>query len=232
MSATAFIEQLKAIIDSKHLLTHPFYQAWTSGNLPIEAMQKYAEQYYHLQKNFPNFLSQMLMTCEDENARAAIMHNFQDEAEGEQNHRELWLRFGEGIGATREGMKNSIMLPETVATIKTFEGLSKESYIKGSAALAAYESQIPAVAQKKIEGLVNNYGIESEETMMFFRLHGELDVEHAQAWWDIIAKYCDDEAVKQEIIEGVTKGRDALWGFLDGIVREYLPEMDCECEMT
>ena len=227
---TPFIAHLKALIDEKHLLTHPFYQAWTSGELPIEVMQKYAEQYYHLEKNFPNFLAAMLATSDEADAREVIMHNFHDEAAGTQNHRELWLRFGEGIGATREGMKNSEMLPETAAAVATFQGLSEESYLLGSAALAAYESQVPAVAQEKIAGLVANYGIDSEETMKFFRLHGELDVEHADAWWDIINKYCTDEATKAEVEASVIKGRDALWGFLDGVVREYFPE--CECEMA
>lgn len=197
----------------------------------MEVMQKYAEQYYFLEKNFPNFLSQMLMTCEDESAREVILHNFRDEAEGSNNHRELWLRFAEGIGASREDVKAAKALPETTAAVETFEALSKESYLAGSAALAAYESQIPAVAKEKIAGLVANYGIESEATMAFFRVHGELDVEHSEAWWDIIEKYCTDENVKAQIRDAVIQGRDALWGFLDGVMREYFPEYDCDCEM-
>jgi len=225
-----FIQELKDIISEKHLLTHPFYQAWTAGTLPVEVMQKYAEQYYHLEKNFPNFLSSMLMTADSEEARSIILENFKDEAEGTENHRELWLKFGEGIGATREGMKNAEALEQTATAVETFEGLSKESFLLGAAALAAYEAQVPEVAKEKIDGLVRNYGIDSEETMKFFRVHGEVDVAHAQAWWDIIEKYCDDEAVKQEVRESVAKGRDALWNFLTGIMEAYYPEA-CDCEM-
>lgn len=225
-----FIQELKDLIAEKHLLNHPFYQAWTAGTLPIEVMQKYAEQYYHLEKNFPNFLSAMLMTAESEDARQIIMDNFRDEAEGSQNHRELWLKFGEGIGATREGMKGSEALAQTTAAVSTFDALSRQSFLLGAAALAAYESQVPEVAKEKIDGLVRNYGIDSEATMKFFRVHGDVDVQHSEAWWDIIEKYCDSEAVKQEVRNAVAQGRDALWNFLTGIMEAYYPEA-CDCEM-
>lgn len=225
-----FIQELKEIIAEKHLLTHPFYQAWTAGTLPLEVMQKYAEQYYHLEKNFPNFLSAMLMTAESEDAREAILHNFQDEVYGNENHRELWLKFGEGIGATRNEIKTAEALKSTSDAVATFEELSKKSFLLGSAALAAYEAQVPEVAKEKIDGLVRNYGIDSEETMKFFRVHGEVDSAHAETWWNIIEKFCDDEAVKQDVRESVMKGRDALWNFLTGIMEAYYPEA-CDCEM-
>ena len=138
-------QSLLALIDEKHLLKHPFYQAWSVGTLPIEVMKKYAEQYYHLERNFPNFLSLMLMGCDDESVRTQILDNFNDETSGSKNHRELWLRFGESIGASREDMKNSMPLPETQAAIETFEELCSQNVLIGAAALAAYESQIPAV---------------------------------------------------------------------------------------
>ena len=229
MQTSEFVLELQKLIAEKHLLTHPFYQMWTEGTLPIEVMQKYAEQYYILEKNFPNFLSNMLMTADQESARATILDNFMDEAQGTENHRELWLKFGEGIGANRADIKAAVALPETAAAVETLKKLSEESYAKGSAALAAYESQIPEVAKEKIDGLVKNYGIESEETMAFFRVHGTVDLAHSQAWWDIIDQYCTDEAKKEEIRAGVIAGRDALWNFLSGIVREYMPEAEMAC---
>lgn len=211
-------QELLAMIDEKHLLKHPFYQLWTEGTLPIEVMRKYAEQYYHLERNFPNFLSAMLMTCDDEGIRAKILANFNDETSGTANHRELWLKFGEAIGATREEMKNSEMLPETAATIATFQSICTSSYMQGAGALAAYESQMPAIAAKKIEGLLDHYGMEAGDGTEFFRVHGIMDVHHAQVWWDMI------EGHEEEVAESVKAGRDALWNFLTGILKAYKPE--------
>lgn len=240
-----FTQELLALIDEKHLLKHPFYQAWTEGKLPIEVMRKYAEQYYHLERNFPNFLSLMLMTCDDESIRTKILDNFNDETSGSQNHRELWLRFGEAIGASREDMKNSKMLPETAAAIETFKELCSQNYLIGAAALAAYESQIPAIASKKIEGLVKHYGIIEGEGIEFFRVHVFMDIKHAQVWWDMIAGHVEQaehtkseqtnskavgpstkigESKKEEIQQATKKARDALWNFLTGVLKAYMPE--------
>lgn len=229
-------QDLLALIDEKHLLKHPFYQMWTKGTLPIEVMRKYAEQYYHLERNFPGFLSAMLMTCDDEHIRALILENFQDETAGAKNHRELWLRFGEGIGVTREAMKNSQPLPETTAVIATFQKWCSHSYLTGAAALAAYESQIPAIAAKKLEGLTKNYNITSPEATEFFRVHGVMDIKHAQVWWDILEQAVVEQTIfssEENLLDESTKilvttatheAGEALWTFLSGITREYIPE--------
>jgi len=224
-----FQANLLALIDEKHLLKHGFYQMWNNGTLPMEVMQKYAEQYYHLERAFPTFLSLMLQTCDDESARASILDNFNDETAGTKNHRELWLRFGEGIGATREAMISSTPLPETLAAIETFKTLCAQNYLIGAAALAAYESQIPAIAAKKLEGLSARYGIIDERTREFFTVHGVMDIKHSNVWWDMLANANLSEAQKTEAAAATESGAAALWGFLDGILKAYLPEAAMSC---
>lgn len=46
--------------------------------------------------------------------------------------------------------------------------LCNESYAKGLGALYAYESQVPEVAEVKIDGLVNHYGVRDENGLSFF----------------------------------------------------------------
>lgn len=224
-----FVEHLKKIIAEKNLLNHPFYQQWTAGTLPLPVMQKYAEQYYHLEKNFPRFLSRMHADCDDFAVRQTITDNLYDEEHGETNHRELWLRFGEAIGATREAIQTSQQLPETSAAIESFNKLSSESFLNGSAALAAYESQIPAVAKSKIEGLNKHYNITEKRGTDFFRVHSTLDVEHSNAWWDIIEKHATTPELQTKVEQAVVAGRDALWNFLDGVCRAYFPEALLAC---
>jgi pyrroloquinoline-quinone synthase len=225
-----FIEQLKTEIDKKHLLKHPFYQHWDKGTLPITVMQKYAEQYYHLERNFPLFLSMMHSGCDVFEVRQAITDNLYDEEHGDKNHVELWKRFGEEIGTTRIEMEASSPLPETQRAIDAFKAASKKGFLQGSGALAAYESQIPAVSHKKLEGLENHYGVTGELGTEFFKLHGVLDVQHANVWWNIISKHANTPDRQLEVMKAVQTGRDALWGFLDGVTREYGTEemkMDC-----
>ena len=53
------------------------------------------------------------------------------------------------------------------------------------------------------------------------------DKEHANVWWNIIEKRAITPQKQLETFKAVQQGRDVLWGFLDGVCREYMPEMKC-----
>lgn len=223
MQNSPFVLRLQGLIAEKHLLTHPFYQAWNAGTLPLEVMREYAKQYYHLEKNFPRILSRVHTNCESPKVRQVLSDNLHDEEYGEKNHRELWLRFAESIGVDRSAVETSEALPETKTTLENLFEAAEHSTLSGIGALSAYESQIPAVAESKLAGLAKHYGITDERGTEFFELHGVVDIEHANAWWSVIDEYALNNAEQEETKTGVTIGRDALWGFLDGVCRAYFP---------
>ncbi|MEK9160845.1 MAG: CADD family putative folate metabolism protein [Patescibacteria group bacterium] len=225
---SSFIQHLKNRVAERHLLLHPFYQHWNAGTLPLPVLQKYAEQYYHLEKNFPRFLSRVHADCEDASVRQVITENLYDEEYGPKNHRELWLRFGEALGNDRTAMQMSEPLPETAATIRAFDTLARESLESGIGALAAYESQMPDVAESKHAGLKKHYGITDTRGLEFFVLHSFLDKEHSESWWNILDERTNTAELRARTEEAVVGGRDALWNFLDGICRAYFPEaLEC-----
>ena len=88
-------------VAAKHLLTHPFYLAWTRGELTKEALRDYAQQYYHHVAAFPTYLSAVHSRCDDQPTRRKILPNLIDEEAGEPNHPELWLRFAESLDFRR-----------------------------------------------------------------------------------------------------------------------------------
>src|ERR1041384_4160930 len=119
MSVTERIHQL---ISSRRLLDHPFYNAWSHGELSREALQKYAEQYYHWVHAFPTWLSAAHANATDLAMRQEILANLNDEEMGPDNHPELWLRFCDALGLDREAVKSADLLPETrdaIAAMRT-----------------------------------------------------------------------------------------------------------------
>lgn len=217
------INDLRAVIAEKHLLNHPFYQRWTEGTLPMAVVRKYAEQYYQLETHFPRLLSQIHTHCEDAGIRRSVSDNLYDEEHGEENHQELWLRFGEGIGCQRNEIKTATPLPETRATIEAFQKLCESSVLEGVAALAAYEEQIPEVSESKLKGLRDKYGITDARTTAFFSVHKIADEQHRAVWWDIIERETQTVEERESVRAAIVRARDALWAFLDGICRAYLP---------
>ena len=209
-------ERLNQIIASKSLLTHPFYQAWTEGKLSQDVLRRYAGQYWAQVSSFPRFLSSVHSRCPQIEARKVLLQNLVDEELHGVDHPELWMRFAEGLGATRAEVKQQAPLPETTAMVDGYFELAASDWTDGLCALYAYESQVPAVSKTKIEGLKKFYGIDDDRSLAFFQVHQHYDVEHARKVGDLIDQHADP--VRAEA--ATQKAADVLWGFLDGIARE------------
>lgn len=190
----------------------------------METLQTYARQYFQHVDAFPRYISATHSNCKDIKARQFLLENLNDEEKGEKNHPELWLRFGEGLGTTREAMRSEEMFPETKKLVDTMMGLSKSSFEKGLGALFAYEYQVPEVAKNKIEGLEKFYDINDVRTLEFFEVHRMADVFHSKAVADIIENLSDEQKVA--VAEGAEKAAQALWNFLTGICKESSGEFD------
>lgn len=215
-------KRIDEIVADKHLLKHPFYVAWTKGELSMETLRGYAEQYYSHVAAFPRYLSAIHTQTEDLATRQYLLENLNDEEAGPDNHPELWLRFAEGLGATREQVRAATPLAETTACDAAYRRVSSErGAVAGLAALYAYESMVPAVAQSKIEGLQTFYGIDDEQVLRFFTVHLEVDEWHAQVARDLLDQAGDSD----EALAAADEAMDAINGLLDGVVRAYCPEV-------
>src|SRR5271170_3080049 len=176
MSVNGIIAELDRIVSGRHLLDHPFYRSWTAGTLDLSALREYARQYYRHVEAFPRYLSAIHSRCDDIATRQAILENLLEEERGERNHPELWMRFAEAVGATRDEVSMTAPLPTTADLVETFYRLSRDAPISaGLAALYAYESQMPAISDAKIDGLKRFYGVTDEDAYSFFSVHREAD---------------------------------------------------------
>src|ERR1043166_7643888 len=155
-----YLQKIDNDIAEKHLLKHPFYLAWTRGELSKEALTDYARQYYHHVAAFPTYLSAVHASCDEQPTRRQLLDNLIDEEAGAPNHPELWLQFAECLGVSKADAQSTGKWNETKNLIETFRSIcSKGSTAEGLAALYAYESQIPAVSESKIKGLIENYNM-------------------------------------------------------------------------
>ena len=209
---------IDAKVSERAMLSHPFYQAWTEGRLPLDTLRAYAGQYFHHVDAFPRAVSAVHSACDDRDGRRMLAENLAEEEgieAGKQDHATLWLMFACGLGADEASVRDQQLNGETQALIDTFRRLSRQSYAAGLGALYAYESQFPGVATAKIEGLVDRYGITDEETLRFFRVHATADVEHSAVCRELLDRLPDDQ--KAEAIAAGEELAGALWNFLSGV---------------
>ena len=72
-----------------------------------------------------------------------------------------------------------------------------------------------ASPRAKIEGLIDRYGIDDEETLRFFRVHESADVEHSAVCRTLLDRL--PEGQKAEAIAAGEELAGALWNFLSGV---------------
>jgi pyrroloquinoline-quinone synthase len=215
---TSVSAAIDAKVAARAMLSHPFYQAWTDGTLPLDTLRQYARQYFHHVEAFPRAVSAVHSACPDREGRRMLAENLAEEEgveAGKQDHASLWMLFACGLGENEAAVREQALNVETQALIDTFRRLSRKSYASGLGALYAYESQFPGVAAAKIEGLVKRYDIKDEPTLRFFTVHESADVEHSQICRELL-----DRLPQGERIEAIEAGKElagALWNFLSGV---------------
>jgi pyrroloquinoline-quinone synthase len=215
------LDKIDNDVAEKHLLKHPFYLAWTRGELSKEALADYARQYYHHVAAFPTYLSAVHAKCNDQTTRKQLLNNLIDEEAGSPNHPELWLQFADGLGVSQNDARNAEEWPETRNLIETFRSVCAHgSTAEGVAALYAYESQIPAICESKIDGLKKYYGFSSSQHYQYFTVHLEADREHSAAERKMLASYVDKQNL-EFVKESVNRVLDALWEMLSGVCRRH-----------
>src|SRR5690349_5169968 len=215
------LDKLDNDIAAKHLLKHPFYLAWTRGELSREALVDYAKQYYHHVAAFPTYLSAVHSGCDDQITRRQVLDNLIDEEAGQPNHPDLWKQFAGSLGVSEKEIAQTPKQPETARLIDTFRTVCREcSTAEGLAALYAYESQIPEICESKIDGLKKHYGVTNPTAYEYFSVHIEADREHSAAERDMLANQIGP-ANFQKVGASVQRVLDALWEMLSGVCRRH-----------
>src|ERR1700738_618336 len=113
-----------------NLLQHPFYQAWSNGELTREDLREYAAEYWHHVSAFPTYLSALHSRLPDSEMRREVLRNLAEEegvdAAAARAHSDLWMDFAGGMGATREAVMGRTVQPEMMALVATFRELMQE----------------------------------------------------------------------------------------------------------
>ena len=223
MAAADIIDEIKQITDERSLLKHPFYQAWQQGELTLDALRGYAGQYWPHVLAFPQYVSAAHAICPEQTDRQELLENLIEEERGPENHPELWLRFAEGVGRTRESVREAAPLPETDRLVATFrDATMNRSFAEACAALYVYESQVPEVAKTKIAGLKEFYGIDAPSALQFFEVHIGADEIHSEVGAGMVRRHTSSEDERAAVLGTARECAEALWSFLDGCHREYV----------
>jgi len=219
MTNQQLFEKLDARIASYDLLGHPFYKAWSAGELTREDLRQYALDYYQHVNAFPSYLAAFALRLNDGELRRAVLANMRDEqgGENEEAHSELWLDFATGMGASRAAFGHK-PVEEVKQLTRHFARVAEEGTPEEAlAAFYAYESQVPRIAKEKDRGLRAWYDADEKSTR-YFALHATADVFHSNVWREQLAKRVEaNPETAEKALSAAERAAQALWTALDGI---------------
>lgn len=202
---TVTLSSFDDLIASRSLLRHPFYLAWSKGELTQEDLAVYAKEYYHLVKHVPGLVSRIKNRVADPALRTRIEENEREETE----HVELWERFARSLGVSEEELaayRPSNMVCDAVTKL---EKITEKSAEEGIAAMYALERELPAIAATKKEGLLKFYGLSSSDAHAYFDEHlGE--EKHLEVWRDLPARFAEAKSAVEGSLDAQHEVLDAV----------------------
>jgi pyrroloquinoline-quinone synthase len=218
-SSAVFFHALEARLEGYDLLKHPYYQAWSKGELTREDLREYASEYWHHVSAFPAYLSSLHSHLPDGKLRRLVLENLADEEglEDGRPHSDMWMDFARGMGAEEQEVRARKIGPEMRALLEHYCTAMHHSPAAALAALYAYESRVPGIAKTKADGLAHHYHADAA-TRRYFTVHMMADVHHARMWRNALA--AELAAHPEETEAALAAGEDAaraLWTALDGL---------------
>jgi pyrroloquinoline quinone (PQQ) biosynthesis protein C len=141
-------------------------------------------------------------------------------------HIETLERVAAAVGLTRDELVNARLIPEARAWLDYFVRLQMEGTFAECVAGYLGEGCFPEFAAVFEKALEEHYGV-AREDLEYFRLHGELDVEHGEGNVFILQRLVETGQVEERPGWGIDyvlpTGGQMFVMFLDGVYRRYRP---------
>ncbi|MBL8066178.1 MAG: iron-containing redox enzyme family protein [Chthonomonadaceae bacterium] len=185
--------RLEKIVADHNLLNHPFYQSWSAGTLPVEALATYAAEW-------GNFVAQV--------PKGWAAHGDQVIADEEVTHVALWDDFASALGTE--------VAPSKIKEMKSLTQVCDKNFgesVPSVGALFAFEAQQPHTSTSKLEGLKKWYSL-GEKGEEYFRIHCD-DIHEMEILAQRAEKMSPED--QDETVSACEETAKALWNALTGI---------------
>lgn len=217
------LDSFHRIAQRHPLWKHSFLERCRAGELSLAEVRVLAVQMYKFSQAFNRILASIMSCCSDEIAQLAIMENLLDEM-GQGNlanaHPELFRRFTRSLGIDDGTLLLTPPEPETQAMIDTYLALPhKYGYLAALGAVCfASEGIVNSLYTQIRQGIVGTSPF-SQEALIFFEVHIDLDVDHAAHLEAIIEPRLRTVEDSIYVHRAIKTALDARLHFFHGIER-------------
>ena len=197
-------DRIEAARARHDVLTHPFYQRWSAGELSADELADYSGQYRHAVEaiaNLSGYVAEELPEHADLAGHAAE----------EREHVALW----DGFVAAAQGSADAAANDETTECVEAWT--IRDGALSALGRLYAIESGQPQISVTKLDGLHRHYDIDSPEGTGYFTVHRGRDVEHAEEGRELLSELITGPADEDVVVAAAERAFEANWRLLDGV---------------
>ena len=197
-------DRIEAARARHDVLSHPFYQRWSAGELSADELAGYSGQYRHAVEAIATLSDYVAEELPD---RAGLAGH----ADEEHAHIALWDGFVDAAG----GRSDATPSAETRECVEAWT--VRDGALAALGRLYAIESGQPQISITKLDGLDRHYGIDSPAGTGYFTVHRGRDVEHADEGRELLSELIADEADEDVVVAAAEQAFKANWRLLDGV---------------
>jgi pyrroloquinoline-quinone synthase len=191
-----------AVLDHSAKVIHPFILRLMRGEYTRRQLQAWAKEGFHDKVQTIRNDAMIVATAAtlDEMKKQARVVASEAGVDGVgDSHPELWLRFGEGLGLSREEIMESEPTPLTQVILEAERYRSLSQRIGGLPANMRMGERVSSIVFPMWGwALVEKYGVPREATI-WFQAHEEADEDHSQIGREVIISRATTPEVQREI---------------------------------
>ena len=230
VSASDFVDKLQEDCLNHTALNHSYLDRFKNKELNKDHVKLFAEQYYCFSRHFARYLASLVAITPDEGARAPLIKNLGEEygarqeenqdMDAERTHPAIFRAFlrSVGIDTSPEALNAIKPLPETKLFVDKYLNIHYLNYIEAFGALGpGTEYIVPQMYTLVREGC-RGAGL-SEDDVLFFSAHIELDVEHAEGIKESLLPFAKTDDEQKLMRFGAMDFLDARCVLWDGLER-------------
>ena len=204
--------------------THPFFGRIERGELPRPVLREWVKQFYPWLASVPIAMAERFANCswepKNDRYRRMILDQLLEEAGDPKGkapgHPELWLRFCEGLGVSREEVQSATLLPNTMVAIDDFLHTNRVNSFYVSAAGSSEPPNVELCA-RLLPAFRKHYGVD-EAHLEYYTLHVVADVEHSEWIGQIVAGFANTPEVRRQMWDQMLRGFSIHALLVDGVL--------------
>ncbi|MDR4498625.1 MAG: iron-containing redox enzyme family protein [Candidatus Scalindua sp.] len=230
VSADKFVDDLQRDCLAHPALNHSYLKKFEAKKVNKSHVKLFGEQYYCFSRHFARYLAALVAITPDEASRAPLIKNLGEEYGARQEekrdmnpeltHPAIFRRFlrSVGIDTSPESLNAIKPLPETKLFVEKYLNIRFLNYIYAFGAMGPGTEYIVPQMYTYIREGCRGAGL-SEDDVLFFSAHIELDVEHAEGIKNSLLPYATTEDHQELLRAGAIDFLDARTVLWDGLER-------------